>query len=163
MRVDQFLSDQHIAFETTVHAPAYTSQRRARYLHVPGRQVAKSVLLAGPTDFVLAVLAATHQIDLPAVCKALGYPLRLANHLEIADLFRDCEWGALTPFGNLYGLVTIVDESLDLDAQIIFEAQMHAVTISMNYRDFERLEHPRRFHFAYRLDKKPASPSDPSE
>ena len=154
MRVDQFLSDQHIAFETVVHAPAYTAQRRAHYVHVPGRQVAKSVLLAGPTGYVLAVLAATHQIDLRAVRKALGYPLRLANHLEIADLFRDCEWGALTPFGALYGLVTIVDVSLDPDAHITFEAQMHAITISMHYRDFERLEQPRRFHFGYHRDRK---------
>ena len=153
MRVDQFLSDQHVAFETVVHAPAYTAQRRAHYVHVPGRQVAKSVLLAGPTDFVLAVLPATHHIDLQAVRQTLGYPLRLANHLEIADLFRDCEWGALTPFGNLYGLVTIVDDSLDSEAHITFEAQMHAITISMHYRDFERLEHPRRFRFAYRSDK----------
>ena len=155
MRVDQFLSDQQVAFETVVHAPAYTAQRRAHYLHVSGKYVAKSVLLAGPTGFVLAVLAATHRIDLNAVRQALGYPLRLANHLEIADLFRDCEWGALTPFGALYGLVTIVDESLAPDSHITFEAQMHAITISMHYRDFERLEHPRRFHFADRLGRKP--------
>jgi Ala-tRNA(Pro) deacylase len=154
MRVDQFLSDRQVAFETIVHAPAYTAQRRAHYLHLPGKQVAKSVLLAGPTDYVLAVLAATHHIDLKAVCRALGYPLRLANSLEIADLFRDCEWGALTPFGALYGLLTIVDDSLDADAPITFEAQMHAVAISMHYRDFERLEHPRRFHFAHRIERK---------
>jgi len=156
MRVDQFLSDQHIAFETVVHAPAYTAQRRAHYLHVPGKQVAKSVLLAGPNDFVHAVLSASHQIDLKAVCQALGYPLRLANQLEIADRFRDCEWGALTPFGALYGLVTIVDESLDPDAHITFEAQMHAVTICMHYKDFERLENPRRFRFGCHRERKPA-------
>jgi Ala-tRNA(Pro) deacylase len=157
MRVAEFLSDQHVAFETVVHPPAFTAQRRAKYLHIPGRQVAKSVLLAGPTGFVLAVLAATHHVDVAAVSRVLGYPLRLANHLEIADLFRDCEWGALTPFGTLYGLVTIVDESLDPDAQIVFEAQMHAVTISMHYRDFDHLEKPRRFRFGYPPDKKALS------
>jgi Ala-tRNA(Pro) deacylase len=147
MRVAEFLHDQRVAFETVVHPPAFTAQKRAKYLHIPGRQVAKSVLLAGPTGFVLAVLAATHQVDIAAVSRVLGYPLRLANHLEVADLFRDCEWGALAPFGTLYGLVTIVDESLDPDAQIVFEAQMHAVTISMHYRDFAHLEKPRRFRF----------------
>jgi hypothetical protein len=35
---------------------------------------------------------------------------------------------------------------------------MHAVTISMHYKDFERLEHPRRFRFACRFDKKPVPP-----
>lgn len=154
MRVSDYLSEQHIAFETMVHAPAYTAQKRAKYLHVPGRQVAKSVLLAGPTGFVLAVLPATHQIDLTAVAVTLGFPVRLANHLEIADLFRDCEWGALSPFGTLYGLTTIVDEALSQDAHIIFEAQLHAVTISMHYRDFERLEKPQRFAFAYPAARK---------
>jgi Ala-tRNA(Pro) deacylase len=148
MRVSQFLSDQQVPFETVLHPPAYTAQRLAKYLHVPGRQVAKCVLLARPTGFVLAVLAATHQVDLKAVARALGFPLRLANHLEIADVFRDCEWGTLVPFGTLYGLSTIVDESLDPEARIIFEAQMHAVAISMAYRDFERLEHPRRMVFS---------------
>jgi len=155
MRVADFLSDQHVAFETVMHPPAFTAQKRAKYLHIPGKQVAKSVLLAGPTGFVLAVLAATHQVDIAAVTRVLGYPLRLANHLEIADVFRDCEWGALTPFGTLYGLVTIVDESLDPDSHIVFEAQMHAVAITMHYRDFEQLEKPRRFRFGYSADKKP--------
>lgn len=154
MRVADFLSEQHIPFETLVHAPAFTAQKRAKYLHVPGRQVAKSVLLAGPTGFVLAVLPATHHIDLGAVAACLGFPVRLANHLEIADLFRDCEWGVLTPFGTLYGLTTIVDESLDSNSHIIFEAHLHAMTISMHYRDFERLEKPRRFPFALRPAKK---------
>jgi Ala-tRNA(Pro) deacylase len=148
MRVSEYLSDRQVAFETVVHPPAFSAQRRAKYLHVPGRQLAKCVLLAGPTDFVLAVLAATHQIDLHAVARILGFPVRLANHLEIADRFRDCEWGALTPFGSLYDLTTIVDESLDPDAHITFEAQMHAVAICMDYRDFERLEKPRRCRFA---------------
>lgn len=149
MRVADYLSEQHVDFDTLVHAPAFTAQKRARVLHMPGRQVAKSVLLAGPTGFVLAVLPATHQIDLAAVSIKLGFPVRLANHLEIADLFRDCEWGVLTPFGTLYGLVTIVDEALDPEAHIVFEAHLHALTISMHYRDFERLEKPRRFRFAY--------------
>lgn len=157
MRVADFLCEQHVEFETTTHAPAFTSQKRAKHLHVPGRQVAKSVLLAGPTAFVLAVLPATHQIDLGTVSMKLGFPCRLANHLELADLFRDCEWGALSPFGTLYGLTTIVDESLDQQADIVFEAHFHAVTISMHYRDFERLERPRRFRFAIQPVRKTTS------
>lgn len=157
MRVADYLNEQHVAFDTLVHAPAFTASKRARVLHVPGRQVAKSVLLAGPTGFVLAVLAATHHVDLGAVAIQLGFPVRLANHLEIADLFRDCEWGVLTPFGTLYGVTTIVDEALNPEAHIVFEAHLHAMTISMHYRDFERLEKPRRFRFAFQPAAKPRS------
>ena len=59
MRVPQFLSDHDVPFETMVHAPAFTAQKRAKVLHLPGRQIAKTVLLAGPTGQFLAVLPAT--------------------------------------------------------------------------------------------------------
>jgi Ala-tRNA(Pro) deacylase len=149
MRVADYLTEKQVSFETKVHPPAFTAQRRAQYLHVSAKQLAKSVLLAGPTQFVLAVLPADHHVDLTAVARELGHPYRLANHLEIADVFRDCEWGALAPFGKLYGVNTIVDEIIDPKSQIVFEAQMHAITILMSYRDFERLESPHRFRFAF--------------
>jgi Ala-tRNA(Pro) deacylase len=148
MRVSQFLSDQRIDFETVLHPPAFTAQKRAKYLRVPGRQVAKCVLLAGPSGYVLAVLPATHHVDLEAVARAVSGPVRLADRTEIAEVFRDCEWGALAPFGGLYGLTTLLDASLDADALIVFGAHLHAAAIRMRCRDFERLERPRRLAFA---------------
>jgi Ala-tRNA(Pro) deacylase len=147
MRVSAFLSDQGVAFETVPHPPAFTAQRRASYLRVPGRQVAKCVLLTGRGGPVLAVLPATHRVDLDAVGRALGGPVRLAGPDEIADVFRDCEWGALAPFGTLYGLTTLLDASVDPDAPLVFEAHRHALAIRMRCRDFERLERPRRLAF----------------
>jgi Ala-tRNA(Pro) deacylase len=148
MRVSQFLSEHRIAFETMPHPPAFTAQKRAKYLRVPGKQVAKCVLLDGPAGHVLAVLPATHLVDLERVANVLGGPVRLADHNAIADVFRDCEWGVLAPFGTLYGLTTLLDASLDPEALIIFEAHLHAVAIRMRCRDFERLERPRRVAFA---------------
>jgi Ala-tRNA(Pro) deacylase len=148
MRVPLFLTDQQIPFDTLIHPPAFTAQRRAKYLRVPGRQLAKSVLLAGANGYRLAVLPATHRVDTERVARELGEQFRLATDQEIADVFRDCEWGALAPFGTLYGLSTILDEALDPDALMVFEAQTHAVAIRMRCRDFENLEKPRRFRFA---------------
>src|SRR4051812_31803682 len=104
MRVSQFLSDNRITFETVVHPPAFSAQKRAKYLHVPGRTVVKAVLLAGPDDYLLAVLPATHHIDTKALSQALGGPVRVADSNEILSVFRDCEWGVVVPFGTLYGL-----------------------------------------------------------
>jgi Ala-tRNA(Pro) deacylase len=148
MRVPLFLTDQQVPFDTLIHPPAFTAQRRAKYLRVPGRQLAKSVLLAGANGYRLAVLPATHRVDTERVARELGEPFRLATDQEIADVFRDCEWGALAPFGTLYGLSTILDDTLDPDALMVFEAQTHAVAIRMRCRDFERLEKPHRFRFA---------------
>jgi Ala-tRNA(Pro) deacylase len=148
MRVPCFLTEQQVTFETIVHAPAFTAQKRARFLHVPGKQVVKSVLLMGPAGYFLAVLPATHRVDTEALARALGGPVRLASGDEMARVFHDCEWGVVPPFGTLYGLPTLRDESLDPDALIIFESHTHAEAIRMHCRDYDRLECPRRLHFA---------------
>lgn len=147
MRFSQFLSQHHVVFETIVHPPAYSAQKRAKYLHVSGKQVAKVVLLAGPEEYLLAVLPATRQVDTEALAVALGGPVRLATDREIPEVFRDCEWGVVAPFGTLYGLATVLDDSIDPEAMLVFE-HTHAEAIRMRCRDFERLERPTRLHFA---------------
>ena len=148
MRVSDFLSQQCVAFETLVHPPAFTAQKRAHFLHVPGRHVVKCVLLAGPSGFLLVLLPATHRIATDIIAQAVGGPVRLAEGNEVAEVFRDCEWGALAPFGSLYGVTTLLEASLDPQAFLIFEAHLHSLAIRMRCQDFERVEHPRRLPLA---------------
>jgi Ala-tRNA(Pro) deacylase len=148
MRVHTYLADHQVPFDTLLHPPAFTAQKRAKYLHVPGRQVAKCVLLAGAEGYILAVLPATHHVDTETVGRELGSAFRLANSEEIAEVFRDCEWGVLTPFGTLYGIATILDERIEPETSMIFEAHEHGLAIRMSCRDYEQLEKPRRFRFA---------------
>src|SRR5262245_46204318 len=44
MKLDDFLSDHHVPFERLHHRPAYTANRVAQMLHVPGKEMAKTVL-----------------------------------------------------------------------------------------------------------------------
>lgn len=148
MQIPQFLSDQGVQFETLWHPPAYTAPKRAKYLHVPGKEVAKCVLLSGPRGFLLAVLASTHQVDTEALSQALEGPVRLATRDEIAQVFSDCEWGVVAPFGTLYGVETLLECSLTPDTLIVFEGNMHGVAVRLRCLDFERLEKPRRLAFA---------------
>lgn len=148
MRVPQFLQDSGVPFETLRHPPAYTAQRRASRLRVSGRQLAKAVLLRGPRGCLVAVLPATARVDLARLAGELGGPVRLADREEIPRFFNDCEWGALTPFGSLYGLPTLLDESLRADALVVLEGHSHAEAIRMRCADFEALEQPRRLCFA---------------
>ena len=92
MRVSEFLNGEQIAFETLLHAPAYTAQHRAKYLGVSGKQVAKAILLTGPEGYLLAVLPAPKRIDMAALSLALGGPVDIASSKEVAVVFRDCEW-----------------------------------------------------------------------
>ncbi len=148
MRVSDYLAEQQVRFETLLHAPAFSAQQRAKVLHVSGRQVAKSILLAVPEGFLLAVLPATHQIDPSRLAHELGGPVRLADDREIARVFRDCEWGVVLPFGSLYGLPTLLDDSLNPDDMLVFEGNTHVEAVRVRCADFERLEQPRRVAFA---------------
>src|SRR5688500_5703742 len=104
MHVHQFWRDQEFRFETRIQPPAFTDQKRSRRLHIPGRQLAKCVLLAEGKRFLLAVLPATHHVDLERLTVLLEQPVRLATDEEVAAVFRDCEWGVSMPFGSLYGI-----------------------------------------------------------
>ncbi|MGF1579868.1 MAG: aminoacyl-tRNA deacylase [Gemmataceae bacterium] len=148
MRVPQFLQDQEVRFETLIHPPVFTAQKRARRLRVPGKLLAKSVLLRTGNQFLVAVLPACRQIDFDRLGTSLAVSVRLATTQEVANVFGDCEWGTTVPFGKLYGVSTIIDDSFAPDSTIVFEAQRHALTIRMTCRDFERLEKPLRMAFS---------------
>jgi Ala-tRNA(Pro) deacylase len=68
----------------------------------------------------------------------------------MAEAFRDCEWGVVPPFGDLYGLPTLLDDALTPDALLVFETHTHVEAVRLHCRDFERLERPRRLRFARR-------------
>ncbi len=148
MRVVEFLQRRQVPFETLLHPPAFTAQKRAHFLHLPGRQVAKVVLLHGPDGHLLAVLPATQRVDTERVAQVLGGPVRLADDAEIARVFPDCEWGVVPPFGTLYALPVLLDERIAPDTLLVFETTTHAEAVRMLCRDFERLERPRRLQLA---------------
>jgi Ala-tRNA(Pro) deacylase len=152
MNLDDFLNSRRVSFEHLRHRPAYTANRTAQMLHVPGKEVAKTVLLRTDRGYILAVLPATHQVDLDEVRRELGVErVEMASEEEMERLFPDCERGSVPPFGSLYQLQTLVDESLAEDERIVFDAQSHEDAIRMTYRDYESLEHPRKGHFAHHL------------
>ncbi len=152
MRIADFLARQRVAYEPVPHPPAFTAQQRAKSLHLSGSQVAKCVLLHGPAGYLLAVLPATHHIDTDFLARELGGSVRLAGDQEIALVFEDCEWGVVPAFGTLYGLPTLLDDSLAPDVLLVLETHTHVDAVRLRCRDFERLERPRRLPFARRGD-----------
>ena len=149
MKIDQFLDDQNVMFERMPHRQAFTAQRIAQVLHVPGREMAKCVVIKTDHGPVLAVLPATHRIDLECLRRELGENhAELAAEADMGQMFPDCEPGAIPPFGSLYHVRTVMDETLADDDKIVFEAQTHDEAIRMNCRDYLAVEQPRMASFA---------------
>src|ERR1700733_320760 len=107
MFIRDFLLARSVRFEVLLHAPSHSAAHRAGSVHVPGRSVAKSVLVRAGEAWVLAVLPATHRIDMGRLAEVLGVErVWLATEEEVEGIFADCEPGALPPFGRLYGITT---------------------------------------------------------
>jgi Ala-tRNA(Pro) deacylase len=149
IRLRNFLESQKVRYVHETHRTAYTAQELAQEEHVPGKMVAKTVVVKLDDAFALAVMPATARADFARLKSALGArEVRLATELEFTGLFPDCEVGAMPPFGNLYGVPVYVDAALTQDEEIIFNAGTHQDTIRMRYADFEHLARPKTFAFA---------------
>jgi Ala-tRNA(Pro) deacylase len=149
IRLRNFLDEEKVHYAHETHRIAYTAQEVAAEEHVPGKMVAKTVVVKVDDGFALAVMPATARANLARLRSALGArEVRLATELEFTGLFPDCEVGAMPPFGNLYGVPVFVDAALTQDKEIIFNAGTHQDTIRMRYADFERLALPKIFAFA---------------
>jgi Ala-tRNA(Pro) deacylase len=144
MNVQQFISRSGRSFQVIEHPTTYTAQAVAQVVHVPGDEVAKTVVLKARGRYVMAVLPATRHVNFEKARSALqAGPVMLADEAEFARLFPDCERGALPPFGSQYGLTTLVDETLTYDEEVVFEANTHHEAIRMRYDDYAELEPPR--------------------
>jgi Ala-tRNA(Pro) deacylase len=148
-RLKDYLEENKIPYSHCTHRLAYTAQEIAEAQHVPGREMAKTIVLRADGRFLMVVLPAVTKIDLKALREELPYKhLELASEREFAGLFRDSEVGAMAPFGNLYHLPVYVDRTLAADEDIVFNAGTHVDTIRMKYKDFERLVQPEVIHVA---------------
>ena len=149
-RLESYLRDNQVSFETHHHPTAFTAQEVAASEHTPGKMVVKVVMVLADGELVMLAMPAPYQADLDRVGEVLGATeVRLAHEEEFASAFPDCEVGAMPPFGNLYDLPVYVDEALAEDETIVVQAGAHTDTIHLNYADFERLVEPTVVRFAY--------------
>ena len=150
MKAMEFLDKSGVNYEITEHTPAFTAQRVAAVEHEPGKYVAKPVIVSVDGEYMMCVLAASDKIDMAALKSRLGAKsVNLADEEAIAGIFSDCELGAEPPFGNLYGLTTIMDKALEKDDHIMFQAGTHTKAIRMNTGDYKKLVSPKILDFSY--------------
>ncbi len=151
-KLEQYLTEEGVAFRELTHTTAYTAQRLAEAEHIPGKAVAKVVVAQGDRGPCILVLPAIYRVDLSRAAGALGMKqLQLAQEREFRELFPDCEVGAMPPFGNLYDMPVYVDQSLAEDPEITFAAGSHELTLTVAYADFARLVRPVVADFARRF------------
>jgi Ala-tRNA(Pro) deacylase len=154
MYIIDFLRNRGARHEVLLYRPAWSATKRAANAHIPGRKVAKAVLVKAGDAFVLAVLPSTSGVDLARLSTIVGMPvahLRLATLAEVVATFSDCEPGVVPPFGHLYGLKTFVDLELSASPEIVVAGNTRHEGLKMRFDDFRALEEPILASFAQTL------------
>jgi Ala-tRNA(Pro) deacylase len=147
-KIKKFLDDEKVKYVSITHSPAYTAQEVAQSAHVPGRIMAKTVIVDMDGQMAMVVLPATRKIVLQDLREITGSDrLKLATEDAFRQKFPDCDTGAMPPFGNLYGMQVYAAESLGETGEIAFNAGTHTEVIKMAYSDFERLVTPKVMSF----------------
>lgn len=145
----ELLDGYGIAYECIRHPTVYTAQEIAAAAHIPGRELAKTVMIKADGRMIMTVLPASQRVDLGLLKEVLGARMvELAREQEFKDLFPGCTVGAMPPFGNLYGMDVYVEENLTGDERITFNAGSHTEVMRMAYKDFARLVNPKVAKFA---------------
>jgi len=144
-KLKEFLDDNKIKYVSIQHSKTYTSTEIAASAHIPGKELAKTVIVKLNGKMVMAVIPASHKLKLELLQKAAGAEsARLASEAEFIDKFPDCEIGAMPPFGILYNMEVYASDELEEDEEITFNAGTHTELIKLAYKDFERLVKPKK-------------------
>ena len=152
MNLQTWLDEMGVRYRVCRHDTAFTASQLAEREHVPGQQVIKPVLVQADGQFVLCALPASHRIDLDALKVQLGASdVNLAHESDLAEVFPDCDLGAEPPIGRLYGLTTLMDESLTADDHVTFQAGTHQDAVTMTLADYRRVAQPEMAYFGRHL------------
>ena len=142
-RLKDLLNRNDVPYITITHSPAYTAQGIANLAHIPGGEMAKTVVIKADGRLVLAVLPASRRVDLDLFREAIGAEkAELATERDFSTKFIGCEVGAMPPFGNLWDVPVFVSDELAEHEQIAFNAGTHTELVRMDYDEFLRVAKP---------------------
>ena len=148
--LQKYLDKSGIEYDVLSHTHTETSLNTAQTTHIPPEQVAKSVILEDEDGYLMAVIPASHHIELGQLSRQLERRLGLATEDELAGLFSDCDLGAIPPIGDAYHLEVVMDNSLERCADIYFEAGDHTDLIHVRGPVFQKLmQHARHADFCH--------------
>ena len=147
-RLELHLAQNGIVYSLILHRAAHSAQVAASLMHVPGREVAKTVALCAGEKPLLAVLPASYHVNFEKLSAIVGEKVQMMEEQRFEELFPDCETGAIPPFGELYGMPVYMDQALADGPAIVFGTGTTSENVRIGNADFVRLVRPKVCPFA---------------
>ena len=143
-QIIEYLDSNNVQYTVIDHPLAYTAQEIAATAHVPGKQLAKTVMIKIDKQMAMVVIPAPERVNFDRLKEYTGAKkVELATEQDFTELFPDCKPGAMPPFGNLYDMEVYAAKSLAEEMEIAFCAGSHTELIRLPFKDFERLVEPK--------------------
>jgi Ala-tRNA(Pro) deacylase len=148
-----FLDQQQVAFELIPHPHTGSSMETAEQAHVPGKRLAKAVIIREEGKYSMVIVPSAQHVDLDVLRRNFGHGVELATEAELGTLFPDCAVGAVPPIGAAWGLDTYLDECLLDEQEVFFEAGDHEDLVRVTGDQFGKLlGNASRGHYGHELE-----------
>jgi Ala-tRNA(Pro) deacylase len=140
-KLEKYLQQRKVKYKLVSHPHSEYSMETAEKAHVAGDALAKGVLVKGDNGYLLVVLPSDYHIEIESLHKLLGQEVAIASEVTLAEIFSDCELGAVPPIGMAYGIKTIWDPKSSLGKldKVFFEAGDHRSLVRMSGVQFHEL------------------------
>lgn len=138
-----YLDEHQVRYEEIPHEQTFTAPETAQSTHIPGRKLAKVVMVKLDDELAMTVLPSNKHVDLELLRKVTrAENVSLAHENEFNKEFPDCELGAMPPFGERYHMDVFLSDSLAQNDWLAFPCGSHTDVVKMSSRDFLKLVHP---------------------
>lgn len=149
-RLEHYLVDHNIHFQTVPHHHSSSSLQSGVAAGIPLSHLAKGVILEDHEGrHMMAVLPANNKISLSRLNDAFNASFHLAKEQDVYQIFEDCEHGAVPPVGSPYHMNTVFDDKLSTLDEIYIEAGDHETLVKLDRKAFHALmEHNKHLRFS---------------
>jgi Ala-tRNA(Pro) deacylase len=143
--VTAFLEAEGVRHEVVEHRPTFSAAAEARAAGADVREAAKTLALHDHDGYRMAVIPATHRLDLHRTRELLGASshLRLATEAELERDFPMFDVGAMPPLGPMMPMAEIIDVHLLYHEHVLCAGGDHRHALRIDPRDLLRVCEPR--------------------
>lgn len=143
-RIMEYLDKEQFDYQIIEHRAAQSSSQSARFAHIPGRMVMKTVLLLCDHKPLMLVLPATHRIDFDLMRQSCPcQSLHLASREDLSHYFPDCMVDAIPPFGHLYDVPMLIEQALCENELVYFHPGVDNILVEIPFNEYEQAVDPK--------------------
>lgn len=145
--------DQHKAdYEELAHKTVYTAYDAAQTLKKELKAIAKNLLVQADKTFVLVIVPADRKLDFAKIKKALKAKNISLPKEKIMIKVLKIKPGAISSFGKLHKLETLVDKAMLGVKSAVFSTGSFTDSVLMKVKDFVQIEEAKLADIAMKGD-----------